>query len=177
MTDLGDMTDSVRRAVATPGDFDTFFPDTTDDDLVGSLADAFAECQLDGFFMAGSYPATLDVDAGTVTPDLQPGHQALVVIYATVRFLRANLVNRNNIVRYQAGTAVYETQQNVTLLVEILKELTARKNDILTKAQTYNAGVAFHMADAAFIRATTDYGPFAMWEMATLINVFDPLGR
>lgn len=177
MTDLSDMTDSVRRAVATPGVFATLFPDTTDDDLVGTLADAFAECQLDGFFIKNAYPAVLDVDASTVTPDLQPGHQALVVIYATIRFLRADLVNRNNVQRYQAGTAVYETQQNVTLLVEILKELTDRKKQILTQAQTYNAGVAFHMADQAFIRATVDYGPLAMWESASLVNYFDPLGR
>lgn len=175
MTDLSDWTDSLRRAVATPGDFATFFPDTGDDDLAGSLADAFAECQLDGFFRVQN-AKTLDTDANTITPDMEPSEMALVIIYATVRFIRSVLLNRNTHTRYESKGSIAETEQGTSMLTELMKEVDKRKNDILIRYLTYGAGFAFHMADAYYVRATTNYGPLAMWEAASLYDYFDPLG-
>jgi hypothetical protein len=76
--DLTDLVPSLKRALAAPGEFDATFPDSTDTDLAGTLADAVAECQLDGFF--GNL--TLDLTDTTTTPDLTSPQQALVILYA-----------------------------------------------------------------------------------------------
>lgn len=155
MTDLSDAAvDQLKRAVATPGDFDSFYPNTTDDDVLGALQDAFAECQLDGFFLTGF---TVDLNAGTVDPDLTLAQIRLVVIYAAINIIRVELMNRKNKQHYQAGTAVSETETSSNILTAILKQLADQKQRILTQAYNYGAGRAFEMADAYVVRATDNY--------------------
>jgi hypothetical protein len=77
MSDFLDNVESLKRVVATPGTFDTLFPDTTDQDLVGTLLDGIAQAQLDGLLASYTYD-----DTGTVTPDLSAPQSALVILYA-----------------------------------------------------------------------------------------------
>lgn len=155
MTDLSDFTDSLRRMVATPGTFDTVFPNTTDEDLVGSLVDGLAEAQLDGFFIK---PTMYDYDSdGIVTPDLTQAQLALIVIYAGSRIIQAEILARNTLFRAKAGPVEFETQQSANALTTILKDLEDRKKAILALFQNYGAGSAFTMADSYFIKATGYY--------------------
>jgi hypothetical protein len=158
-TDLSDWTDSLRRMVATPGTFATVFPNTSDDDLVGSLMDGMAEAQMDGFFINPTL-FSYDPDSGIVTPALTPPQISLIVLYAGSRIIRAELMARNTTFRAKAGPVEFETQQGSNVLTTILKDLEQRKIDILKLFRNFGAGMAFSMADAYFIKATGYYPGF-----------------
>lgn len=153
VTILGDLVDSLKREVAVPGTFDTVFPNTGDDDLEAALLDAFAQAQLDGLFTDNT--AT---DDGIVTPDLSRGAQALVVIYAGVRMLTAELINRRAHTRYEAKGAVFEQDYGASVLVQALKDLAAKKAQILVQIQMgQRAAVGITMVDGYVVRATDFY--------------------
>lgn len=159
MSDLGDWVESLKRAVAPLGQFKTVYASATDDDVAAALADGFAEAQLDGFFTA-SYGAQfdLDVNAGTITPDLTQAQGALVVIYAAVRLIQARLLNLQSRVRYQAGPVDYETEQAASILTTLLKQFNDRIALLREKALYSGVNAAFHMADGYFLAATRHYG-------------------
>jgi hypothetical protein len=152
VSELADLVDPLKRTVAVPGTFAETFPATGDDDLEATLLDAFAEAQLDGFFAEA-----FSDDDGLVSPDLARGEGALVVIYAAARIITAELRNRKTHVRYEASGAVFEQDTTASLLVALLKDLSARKLDLLTQARQRGHASAFLMADAYFIRATSVY--------------------
>jgi hypothetical protein len=155
VTDLSDLVPALQRLVATPGTFATFYPDTTSDDLVGSLMDGFAEAQLDGFFVTPMW--VLDLDAETITPDLPVAGRALVQIYAAANFVTAMVINLKNQVRYEAKGTVYETIQAASILTALLKQFQDRKTQLKTLLEQQNAAAAFYMADQYLIKATSFY--------------------
>jgi len=167
VTDLADLVEPLKREVAVPGTFSTVFPDTTDQDLTDSLLDAFAQAQLDGFF--GTSAAT---DDGIVTPDLSRGAAGLVVIYAGIRFLTTDLLNRKSHTRYEANGAVFEQDTGTSMLVEALKGLRAKKDSIVAlAAASARASVGTTVVDGYFIKATDFYSR----EMLA-IGGYNPLG-
>lgn len=150
MSNLGDLVEPLKREVAVPGAFEATFPVTTDDDLAASLLDAFAQAQLDGFFTDH-----LATDSGVITPDLSRGGAALIVIYAGIRFLTTDLLNRKSHVRYEANGAVFEQDTGASILVEALKGLRAKKEAMLTAvAAGQRAGIGITMVDGYIIKAT-----------------------
>lgn len=153
MTDLSTMVPAFKRAVAVPGTFASTFPSTTDTEIVGVLADSVAECQLDGLLSDHA----LDLDASTVSPDLVPGQQALVLLYGWVRMLTSELLNRKTHVRYEASSAVFEEDQGASLLVAIHKEMTQRKKDVLEEAKHAGASGAFVMVDQSWVASRAGY--------------------
>lgn len=155
MSDLFDLVDPLKRAVAVPGTFAGQFADTTDDDLADTLLDAFAEAQLFGFFT--TYSAD---DDGIVTPDLTRGQGALLVIFAMCRILSSEIRNRKTHTRYEAKGAVFENDQSATMLVQLLKDYQAQKADLLAVSRRASgAGGAFYMADQYYQRAV-GYGGY-----------------
>ncbi len=151
-TDLSELVESLKREVAVPGTFAGLFPTTTDDDLTAALMDAFAQVQLDGFLSAN----TMDED-GFVDPPLSRGAEALVVIYAGIRFLTAMLINRTSHTRYEASGAVYEQDYAGSVLTQALKDLRAKKQDLLASAQAAaRALTGITMVDAYVLRAVGD---------------------
>lgn len=129
---LSTLVPALKRELAVPGTFDTVFPDTTDDDLVGALADGFAEAQLFGFFKTLTLTA-----AGSdwqVDPELSAAGGALVVIYASIRGIRSQLRGIKTMSRYKAGPVEYETAQAASVLTAELAYLKARLDDILKHA-------------------------------------------
>lgn len=156
--DLTPLVASLKRFVAVPGGFDAFFPDTTDDDIGGALADGFARAQLDGFFLAGSHNAhVLDIDTLAVSPPLALPEGALVVLYAGKRLVQTQLINVKTMIKYEAKGLIYETQQAASVLTELLKEYTVELKELVQIARRAGASRAFVMADAYFIRATGYY--------------------
>ncbi len=139
-TDLATLVEAFQREVAVPGAFDSAFPDTSPTDIIGCLMDAFGEAQLDGWF--GSY--TLDVatssvaDAGNTDPltnGLSLAGQALIVLYAGMRMVRNQMMNTKSQVRYKAGPVEYETATSATVLTQMLKDLAARRQELLNQVR------------------------------------------
>jgi len=145
---------SLQRFVAPPGLFETYFPTAGDEDLLGSLADGFAECQLKGFF------STYDLDASgvpSVDPDLTHAQGSLVVLFSGVRILQAEIRNRSTHRRQEANGLVNEIDQSAQVLTELLKEYQQEKKDLIAAVSRVGASDVFVMADAYFINATTNY--------------------
>lgn len=122
--------EQLKRELAVPGAFAAAYPNTTEDDLIGMLADAVGSVQLIGFLPT----SVLDVDASTVTPDLSPAARALVVIFAADRVLTMRLLDTNQRSLYEAGPVKVETEKAASMLTEILKGLRLRRQEILDVA-------------------------------------------
>jgi hypothetical protein len=142
VTAISTLVPALKRELAVPGTFDTVFPNTTDADLIGSLADGFAEAQLFGFFKDMSLTAvdtTVPPDAITddweTSADLSAAGGALVVIYASIRSIRAQLRSLKANQRYKAGPVEFETGQPASVLTEELKFLQKRLDDIIKNAE------------------------------------------
>lgn len=144
MDDLTELADSVRNLVARPGTFDTLFPETTEDMVTSLLLNGLAEVQLEGLLLDVTYD-----DDGMLDTDITPGQGALIALFAGIRLLRAELLNRVMHRRYEAGTAVFEEDYNVTLYNQILKDLQGQKDRIVADLATEEDGYegAFAMAD------------------------------
>lgn len=125
--DLSTLVDPLKRTVAGPGEFVTFYPESTDPDLAGVLTDAAAEAKLDGFLQRN----TIDPIALTLTPDANSLEQALIVIYGGARVVVSRITNLKSHTRYKAGNVEAETEQAASVLQELLRELQARKKQLL----------------------------------------------
>lgn len=141
-TDLADYTESLRNVVARPGTFADLFPETTDDGLVLVLQDALAECHLEQTLLT----CTSDAN-GLVRPTLTSGQAALVVLYAGVRLIRAELFNRVTSAKYVAGPVSAETTYATNILRDIMKALQAQKDRVTSAQAVSGANAAFYMAD------------------------------
>lgn len=150
--DLIDLAPQVQRAVAPPGEFDTYFPETTEDDLAATLADGLAEAQLDGF-LAGT---RIDLENSSVDPALSAAQVALGVLYARSRVLTARLANIRSMTRYKAGPVETETQQAATVLVQLLKDSKERKSQLLLDAR-FGIGIQISMTDL-YVTKSIDSG-------------------
>lgn len=155
-TQLVDLTASLQRAVAPPGQFETFYPDSGDDDQIGHLADGFSQAQLDGFFAGWN----LDLDAFTTDQDLEPPAQALVVIYAASQMLRTKLMSMTTHVKYVAGSVSFEQDSPAGILTRLLDQNDTRVKDLRKEAKQAGAGAAFYMADRYLAFDVTNYGGF-----------------
>jgi hypothetical protein len=154
VTDLATLAPSLRNMIARPGTFTTLFPETTSADLLAVLADGLAECHLEGLLT--DYEAD---DLGVVSPDLDSGQQALVLLFSGARLIRAELLNRASASKYVAGPVSSEEQYSAQLLRDILAEMTSQKKRIIDNLSTMfsTAGTAFSMADQ-YVARTMENG-------------------
>jgi hypothetical protein len=155
--DLAELIESLQNTVCRPGTFGDLFPESTDELLLSVLCDGLAEAHLEGLLMA--YECDED---GIVEPSLTSGRAAVVVLFASVRFLRSDLLNRNTSVVYEAGSAHYETTQATNILRDILKALQDQKDRVVARFSDTTAGAnsAFYMADQ-YLHRIWDCGPLA----------------
>lgn len=155
MVDLSEFVPSLRREVTPPGT--DLFPDANDDIFVGYLSDAFWEARLDGFVQKWS----CDED-GIVEPldgiddDLPRELVGLLVLYAGIKILRNRIMNLNTAFRAKAGPVNYEVENSANLLTEMLKQLAARRKELLEEVEA--TPTYYH--DAYFIRG---HSPGAYW--------------
>ena len=158
MSDLTELLEPLKRTVAVPGTFADVFPDTSEDDLLGSLLDGFAEAQLDGYFVG---PLVNIDEAGITSPDIARAEGALIVLYSATRIVQTQLLNLKSRVRYEAKGLVYEAEQSAQVLVALLKDLQARKVLLAGQKGSAGAGSAFTMADQYLMREMgVDLGAF-----------------
>lgn len=133
MTALSSYVDPLKRELAVPGTFDDVFPDTLPNDLIGSLADGFAEAQLWGFFTT----LTLTSDDGdwVTSEDLSGSGGALVTLFTAARILRAQIRNLNTVERYKAGPAEVEFGKAATVLKAELDYINGRIKQLVDEAK------------------------------------------
>ena len=154
-TDLAALTDSVRNVVARPGTFTDLFPETTDDHLITVLADALAEAHMMGLLLDNQAD-----DGYLVRPPLPSGAQALVVLYAGVRLIRAELFNRVTSAKYVAGPVSAETSYATNILRDIMAALQEQKDTVYKLLVAGGPAVnAFLMADSYHINALPWHSP------------------
>jgi hypothetical protein len=162
-TDLDDLVGALQRELAVPGEFATVFPNTQNSDLAASLGDAFAQAQLDGFFSQ----QTLDLNTLIVTPGLSSGGMALVVIYAAIRTIKAQLRNLQSSVTYKAGPAEYQATYSSNVLTTELKDFQERRQELLALVLRQGRSVnAAYVADGYLIRAFS-YFPYYYGEVGS----------
>ena len=150
--DLFELVEPLRREVNPPGS--DLFPDSTDDNWVGSLTDAFWEIRLhsllDGFEEnAASRGGPAAFSEAIVTPigvaddtyddpdgydpdsDLSRELQQLIVLWAGWKIMLARMSSLNSLNRAKAGPVEYETQQAASVLKTLLDQFKARIDFIL----------------------------------------------
>lgn len=146
MSDLSDLVPALKRELAAPGEFVTTYPLADDADLSSRLADAFALAQLDGYFP----DQALNIDDLAVAPDLSAAGGALIVLYAGMQVIRAQIRGLNSNFRAKAGPAEIEIAKPVNLLRDELKYLTARRDDLVIQAR--RSGRAVYVLDGYLAR-------------------------
>lgn len=144
MTDLRTLVDALKREVAVPGTYDDVFPDTGPDQLAATLADAFAEAQLQGFF--GDVSLTVDA---TVSPasyetskPLSAAGGALIVLFAGMRILRSQMRTLSQSATYKAGSVEYSTANMTTVIRDELKALRDRLDGLIVDGKRSGRAVA-----------------------------------
>lgn len=146
MSNLTLLVESLKREVAIPGTFSTVFPETTDDDLAGSLVDGFWRAKIDGWF------SKVEVtDTGLTTPDLSRDGQQLVVLYAAAQIIRSQLRNLASRRTYKVGTVEATTEYGASALVQQLKDLTETLDEIRRRA-IYGVGTPVTTFDGYALR-------------------------
>lgn len=135
MTDMIDLVPALKREVAEPGMFATYFPGVSNQDLTPWLSDAMGQAQLEGYLT--TYVLDADVASpatSSVSPDLSPGAQALVVLYAAERILTNRILNMRAALRTAAGPVKYEIENAQRVMQEVLKQLKDRRDRITIAA-------------------------------------------
>ena len=156
MDEMDEAVPSLRNLVARPGTFATFYPETTEDDLIQVLVDALAECHLEGLLLSHHSD-----EFGTLDNRMTSGQAACVILFAAARFVRAELINRHGSVTYKAGSAEYSTSQSANVLRDILADLRAQRQRVIdTGGNGGNYSSAFYMADQYLARTV---GAYASW--------------
>lgn len=168
MSNLAVLTSGLKRELAVPGEFDTAFPNTEDSDLLGTLGDAFAQAQLDGYFGA----QVLDTTTYDVTPDLSAAAGALIGVYAAETILLSKIRFAATRTVYKAAGVEYEKDMAASVLVQELKMLQARKDRILAQALRLAraAGGGFAMDDAYLQRTLA--APWAINYVALELGIW-----
>lgn len=174
-TDLNDLVEPLKRELAVPGEFATLFPNTTDADLAGKLADAFAQAQLDGFFAS----QVVSVDEQSVTPGLSSGGGALTILYAAESVIRSQLRALKTHVKYESAGSIYEIEQSANVLTAELTALRDRRTELLALIRRQlRSRQAVYVSDGYLIRAMGYYpggyygelGSFYGFELTGLTN-------
>lgn len=165
MTLLSTLVDPLKRELAVPGTFASVFPSSTDADLTASLADGFAEAQLRGYFPT----MTLAEAAGDyeTSEDLSLAGTALVVIFTSMRILRAQIRAMNTLERYKAGPAEFEIQHAATLLKGELDYLQGRLNHLISEAQASRRPLAVQIDNYNARVVASFYGGFYAYELGS----------
>jgi len=175
-TDLSTLVEALKRELAVPGTFADVFPSTTDDDLAASLADSFAQAQLDGYFSTSTVDLT-DPQHPTVTPGMSSGAGALVILYASERTIRAQLRVLKTTFKVEGGPGIsYEADQAASILVQELKDISARRAGLLALLlRQQRSNQAVYVADGYLLRAQPYYPANFFGEFGTFYS-FETLG-
>lgn len=147
--DLGDLVDSLKREVSPPGT--DLFPNATEDEYTGHLADAFWEARLQGM-LDGFTEVNGRVQPQTAgEPDMTRDLQQLIVLYAGYRILLSSLMNLQTVFRAQSGPNSFETQRSAQVVQAVLRAVKEKINIVLGRLSDVG-GVNVAVFDAVIER-------------------------
>lgn len=144
--DLADHVESLKREVQPPGT--ELYAGVDDSDWVGYLADAFWEARLDGFLEGFTCDEEGVIEPTSGSDDIDRGSLALVILYAGIRVLRNRILNMGTGIRAKAGPVEFEQQSSATVLTEMLKQLRATKDRIITALDGSGTATSVAIFDA-----------------------------
>ena len=157
--DLVDLVPSLKAQVSPPGT--DLFPNVTNTEWTTRLENAFWMARLDGLFL--NYRA-LD---GNIEPlddageDLDRASQQLVVLYAAMDIVLAELRNAQGSFRAQAGPVQFEQTRSAQLMRDILKAIQDRIKNVVGQLTSYAAAPV--SAFDAVIARTESIGMGDVW--------------
>lgn len=128
--DLLDLVDPLKRALSGPGE--DLYPDVTDLQWVGYLADAFWSARIEaGLFSGFGINENDEIENIRGGDDLSRDYQQIIVLYAALGIITNYIRTVNTRFRAKAGPAEFETENSATALRDILSELQRRRDMIL----------------------------------------------
>lgn len=89
--------------------------------------------------------------------------QQIVVIYAALNIVNAQLLQVKSLFRAQAGPVEYETQQSASVLTALLAELQNQKNLILTRLSDLGTDTSVFYYDSTWQRRDNQRSGDAFW--------------
>lgn len=162
MTDLRTLVEALKREVAVPGTFEDVFPDTDDDALAATLADAFAQAQLQGFF--GDITLAAEDGHYETSFDLSAAGGALIVLFAGMRMLRSSLRSVAQSFTYKAGSVEYSGSNMTSVIKDDLRALNDRLNDLIVQGRRSGRSVSVIDGYAGKLSAYPSLGGFYAYE-------------
>lgn len=145
---LTDLVPTLRRALNPPGQ-NLLTANTSE--WVGRLADAFWDARLQDFFTGYVIVNNQIVPLAASGPDLGRELQTLIIRYAEIRAIHPLLLQTVTMSRQQAGTVLVETQRSATLLVALLKDISAEITQIKDRLRNEATGKAIAFLDSMVI--------------------------
>lgn len=160
--DVGDLVDSLKRAVNPPGE--DLYPNAVAADYEGHLSDAFWELTMWGYI--SGYTETDGViteDVATPTTDLGRDYQQLMVMVAGINIVRMLMVNLNTQFRAHAGPVEYEVRKAASTLSNVMESLERRLASILSGLPDANSAGNDYYFDVITLRSDYTGDPYNYW--------------
>lgn len=145
--DLSEFIPALKREVSVPGTTG-ILDAASEDELIGTLVDAFWMGRLDGFFATW----TCDED-GLVEPrdaggeDMPRTLVSVVLLYASIKVIRNKILGTGTTFRAKAGSVEYETSTSANVLTEMLKQLRETQKALLTQVSSGYESTSVEMYD------------------------------
>lgn len=145
--DLSDYVDTLRREISLPTG--ALFS-STDDYLVGCMADGFWEAVIDQLITGYTCDEDGIVTATTAGQEFPREQVAVVVLYAGLKILRHQLLATRTRTTAKAGPVEYTTETGSNVITAMLKQLDAVRSRLLYLTQYGNT--QFYIMDAFSVR-------------------------
>jgi hypothetical protein len=158
--DLGDLVESLQREVNPPGQ--NLYPDATENEWIGHLADAFWEARLHGMLQGYIVdPAFTIVPLDTSAPDMGRDWQQLIVLYAGFRITLTEFKNTQSSFHAVAGPVEIEVQKASNVLKGVLDAIKSRIDIVLRRLS--DVGATSVAVFDAVIEQTYDIATREQW--------------
>ena len=149
--DITEVIPSLEATLTIPGQ-DSPYATASEDEWTLKLVNAFWRTVLDGIIEGYS----IDED-GIITPDTGDStfsrlEQQIVVIYAAMNVIQAQLLQLKTVFRAKAGSVEYETQQASQVLTRLLDQLNNDKNILLERLSDLGEGTDSFYVDSPWER-------------------------
>lgn len=149
---LFDLVESLKREVNPPGS--SLFPEATDEEYEGHLADAFWELTLHGYISGYSESeGIVTEDTATPSEDIPRSIQQLIVLGAGMRIIRMKVLEFDVMFRTAAGPAEFEVRKSAQAMQAVLESLQMRFDEILRHIPNTSNVNAVYYSDVITLRS------------------------
>lgn len=160
--DISDLIPNLEAILTVPGTTSPYAA-ATDDEWIRKLENGFWQAVLEGTIEG------FDIDEdGIISPEegdatIAREYQQIVVIYAALNIVNAQLLQLKTTFRAQAGPVEYETQQAASVLVALLNDLQNQKNILLNRLSDIGTDTSTYYYDAPWERRDNQVDQVSYW--------------